>query len=199
MQQALARGHPVTAQVRDPRRLPLRHELLRVRPADMHVPESLEALFDGPYHAVVSALGVFPRAPSTELSRGTANVIEAMGSAGVQRLVLVSSFGVGGSDQQAPWLLRLFAFGYLFRHTIADKERQENLIKASDLRFTIVRPAGLYDGDAAGPALTWTGTGKYDKPAHVKRFKTSRTALATLCLDSLEDPASVGMTIMMSE
>ena len=197
VKQGLARDYDVIALAREPADIAIDHPQLHIAHADMHKPETLEAAIPENADALISALGLFPRKPSTELSSGTENLIAAMHAKELQRLILVSSFGCGGTDMQAPFFLRLFAFRYLFRHTIADKDRQEALVRDlnSDLAYTIFRPAGLYDGPPEQRTHIWQDA----KPAGVKRFKTSRSEVARLCLDSLDDPKSIGRTYMLSE
>ena len=195
VQQALARGYAVTAVVRDPTRLGLEDGNLQIAVADMLKPDEVRAALDRPADAVVSALGIFPRKPSTELSDGFRHVLDAMQAAGHRRLVCITSFGCGDTARQAPLLLRWFAFGYLFRYAIQDKDRQEDMVRNSGLDYTIVRPAGLYDGESPGEPLVWEG----DKPAEVKRFKVSRRAVAEYCLNSLDDANTIGRTVIIAE
>ncbi|ULL18386.1 NAD-dependent epimerase/dehydratase family protein [Paenibacillus sp. H1-7] len=91
--QALEKGHKVTAVVRKPEALDLRHDNLEVIQGDVLHPPSIREAISGK-DAVLSALGVTHRNPTTVYSAGTANVMEAMRTAGVQRLVCLSSAGL---------------------------------------------------------------------------------------------------------
>ena len=195
VEQALARGWRVTALVRHPDPAHEPPEGLRIAQANMHDPGALESALHGDFDAVISALGLFPRSPSTELSEGTSNVLSAMAKNDLRRLILISSFGCGGTDRQAPLLLRLFAFKYLFRHTIPDKNRQEELVRNAPVEHTILRPTGLYDGAPVGKLHIWND----EKPAGVKRFKSSRADVARIALDAVEDRSMADQTLMMSE
>ncbi len=95
--QALQRGHVVTAFVRDPAKLAPERDNLHLVQGDILEPASVEAAFGEPFDAVISALGVFHREDRTELSAGTRNIIAAMQKHGCRRLAVVSSLGAGDS------------------------------------------------------------------------------------------------------
>jgi putative NADH-flavin reductase len=80
---------------------------------------------------------------------GTRNIIAAMKANGIARLIVVSSFGVGDTKAQAPLLTKIF-YALFLREQMADKEKQEPLVKASGLDWTLVQPVGLTDGVGMG-------------------------------------------------
>jgi uncharacterized protein YbjT (DUF2867 family) len=90
--QALAAGHEVTAVVRDPDAVTAPVRVVR---ADLSAPDpaALKSAVDG-RDAVVSALGPRHNDEYGVVSAGTRAIVEAMGAAGVQRLVVVSVAGV---------------------------------------------------------------------------------------------------------
>src|ERR1700694_2591537 len=91
IEQALERGYAVTALVRNPSRLQVEHQQLRVVQGDILDYDSVEAAVRG-QEAVISALGhkrFFY--PTRILSEGTANVLRAMQTHGVPRLVCETS------------------------------------------------------------------------------------------------------------
>lgn len=153
---ALASGFHVTALVRDPRRVPLQHPALRVVQADVMQPATLLGTFDG-HEAVLVTLGTRPegadrprRQPGVPVcSQGTAHVVAEMRRAGVARLVALSAAGVGESRR-----LGRFGLGHLLHHlqrdAMADKERQEAVIRASGLRWTLIRPVRFNRDPASG-------------------------------------------------
>ncbi|MDQ3865078.1 MAG: NAD(P)H-binding protein, partial [Actinomycetota bacterium] len=135
------RGHEVTALARDPSRVLRQDERIRVVRGDVLDPASVESAVRG-QDAVVSALGTpNPRRPSTLLSKGTKNVVEAMGHHAVRRLVCVTILGTGDSGRRHGSLFyRLFVLGFFVKPMLEDKERQEEVITRSRLDWTIVRP-----------------------------------------------------------
>ncbi|MBP2707809.1 SDR family oxidoreductase [Microbispora sp. RL4-1S] len=149
--QACDAGDEVTAVVRDPARLPESHPRLTVLRADVMDPATLGPAVEG-CDAVVSALGSRDgRVPTSVCADGTAAIVGAMRAARVRRLVVVSA-GTLTTDGDGP-LTRLIVkplLGNLFKHTIADKRRMEEVVRASGLEWTIVRPPRLTDGPHTG-------------------------------------------------
>jgi uncharacterized protein YbjT (DUF2867 family) len=90
--QALAAGHDVTAVVRNPDAVTAPVRIVR---ADLTTPDpvALKSAVDG-CDAVVSALGPRHNGEYGVVSCGTRAIVEAMGAAGVRRLVVVSVAGV---------------------------------------------------------------------------------------------------------
>ena len=106
---ALDAGHTTVAVTRRPDDFPFADPALRVVGADVHDTEAVaDAVADA--DAVLSTLGVpFTREPVNTYSRGTANIVTAMQSPGVTRLVVVSSTGAYPAPGRtgAPFALRL--------------------------------------------------------------------------------------------
>ena len=148
LDQALAAGHMVTAMARRPEMIALRHPRLRVLPGDVLVAESLHAAMAG-QDAVLSALGTgTSRQPTTLYSQGVANIIAAMDSQGIRRLLCISSGGAQ-HDPGIVWWYRLF-IKPLLQPVYDDMARMERLVRASSLDWTIVRPAWLRNGPPMG-------------------------------------------------
>lgn len=99
--------------------------------------------------AVVCLLGRTAGNPGNVVSRGTRNVIDAMDGRGVDRLVVLTSMGLGSSSRQLPWYARI-ANATVLHDLMADKARQEELVAGSGLEWTIVRPGGLTDRPGTG-------------------------------------------------
>lgn len=147
--QALAAGHQVAAVTRQPDSFPLRHERLEAVGADVLDPEAVDAAVAG-RDAVLSTLGVPPsKEPITTYSRGVANIVAAMKRHGVRRLGVVSSSGVDPhpySDGGFLFnrVLLPYVTGVMGKTLYEDMRRMEELVRDSDLDWTIVRPSGLY-------------------------------------------------------
>lgn len=95
---------------------------------------------------VVSTLGSFRQTVPVDY-QGNRHVIDAMEQAGLKRLLLVTSLGCGDSWQYLPERARA-AFG----HEVRLKSLAESWLQTSALAWTILRPAGLQDGDATSRA-----------------------------------------------
>lgn len=186
--QGLARGHAITALVRDPARLPAREGLVAVQ-GDVLDPASVQASLTG-QDAVLWAVGGHDalrarlrREPARPrpCAEGTRNVLAAMHRHGVHRLVAITSWGLGDSVRRLPALYRLVVVPLLLGAENADKQRQERLIQASTVDWTIVRPSRLTDRPAtgryrAGSRLTYSA-----------RSAIPRADVAAFMLDQLAD------------
>jgi uncharacterized protein YbjT (DUF2867 family) len=148
--QALDAGHSTVAVTRRPDGFPFADPALTVLGADVHDPEALVHVVAGA-DAVLSTLGVpFTREPVDTYSAGTTNIVAAMQSTGVRRLVVVSSTGAYHypGRTRAPFALRLVE--PVITRTIGktvydDMRRMETIVRDSGLDWTVVRPSGLFD------------------------------------------------------
>jgi nucleoside-diphosphate-sugar epimerase len=147
---ALDAGHTTVAVTRRPDDFPFADPALSVTGADAHDTEAVADIVANA-DAVLSTLGVpFTREPVNTYSRGTANIVTAMQSAGVTRLVVVSSTGAYPAPGRtgAPLALRLFepVITKTIGKTVYDDIRlMESVVRDSGLDWTIVRPSGLFD------------------------------------------------------
>jgi putative NADH-flavin reductase len=99
--------------------------------------------------AVLSALGTgADLGPTTLLSDGTAQIIAAMRQAFVKRLVCVTSGAVVEAPDES--LFFRMVTRRRWKHVIEDQMRMESLVRASDLEWTLVRPARLAGGPRTG-------------------------------------------------
>jgi len=78
-------------------------------------------------------------------SDATRVLIAAMRSQGIKRLICVTGFGAGDSRASISCLQRL-PFQIVFGRAYEDKSLQEQLIKESELDWTIARPGVLTSG-----------------------------------------------------
>ncbi len=190
VEQALAQGHEVTAFVRNPARLSVQHPKLRIVQGDVLVPTSLEPAVRG-QDAVLSALGHKKfLGPSRILSEGTANLLRAMKSAGVPRLICESSLGVGSTAGRGGVFATLFVYPIILPFYAWDKLRQEKLIEESDLDWVIVRPAALTNGAARGKYRSGPKAGNYLLHASI-----SRADVAAFMLQQLSDDRFLGSAV----
>jgi putative NADH-flavin reductase len=145
----LAAGHHVAALVRDPGKLGRQDAHLSLVVGDVLDAQQVEQTIAGA-DAVVVSLGNTPNNPDFIVSQGTQVIVDAMRKLGQPgRIVVVSSLGVGESKDQVPFAFKML-MNTVIRKPMQDKEKQEALIKASGLDWTIVRPGGLTDGPATG-------------------------------------------------
>ncbi len=145
IEQALAAGHKVTALVRSPEKLATGHPSLRVVTGSATDLESVAAAMQGA-DAVISTLG----GRGSVIADSTAAIVAAARQTGVRRVVVLSSWLVE-QDRMSP-LLRL-ASGVAMGGLIKDKSAGEQLLRQSDLDWTLVYPSTLGDGPATGSTV----------------------------------------------
>lgn len=180
--QALERGWSVTALVRNPRRLPIRHENLRVVVGNVFDVEALREAIRGS-DAVVSALG-HKRwfYPNRILSAGTQNIINVMRDERVRRFVCETSLGVGDSFGRMGLWYTLFVVPFILPLYYWDKNRQERVIRDSGLDWVIVRPAALTNGSKRGRYRHGPHVGSW-----ILTLRISRADVADFMLNQLSD------------
>ena len=190
--QALAAGHTVTAFVRDPAKLPVQHERLRIVKGDLTTDGPALAGAMRGQDAVISAIGVGQSlSPRRLFELSTPRVIAAMGQAGVKRLVQISAFGVGDTFAQIPTLPKIFV-RTLLAGIYADKERGEEILTKSPLDWTIVYPAGLTNGPR-------TGNYRFGEHLEMHGFPTiPRADVADLMLRAVADPEMVRRRLLVA-
>lgn len=145
--QALDKGHTVTAFARKPAMVTITHKNIRVVKGDILDFASVRAAVEGQV-AVISALGVESRKPTTVLSEGTANILRAMEECQINRFICMSSAGILGND--AGFFFGKIVIPLLLREVFKDKIRQMNIIRDSSPDWVIVRPSALTDSPKTG-------------------------------------------------
>jgi uncharacterized protein YbjT (DUF2867 family) len=144
---------------------------------DVLDPEAVSRTMSGA-EAVVCILGL-PRGEGTSVSDGTAAVIEAMDRDRIARLAAVTVHGLNDSRDRAGCFGKVIIPVFL-KSRFEDRIRQEEVIFASGVDYTVVRPARLVDGDH---------TGDYQLGTAVKTSmssKVSRADVADALLSVLE-------------
>ncbi|GAB3238273.1 SDR family oxidoreductase [Kineococcus gypseus] len=114
--------------------------------ADPGARGALDAVI-GPLDAVVSVLGPTGRGPSTACTDVVGSALASMARTGARRLIVVSAHGAAESRDRSPYCLALWA---VEAHKMRDKESMEELVRASGVEWTVVRPPALKDGAPTG-------------------------------------------------
>lgn len=184
---ALAQGHTVRALARSAGEMALQPGLEPV-PGDATDPACVSEAVAG-VDAVAMTLGL-PRNGSvvwtrTKLfSEATAALLPAMQTAGVRRLIAVTGIGTGDSRSALSWTERMTHQALLGR-AYADKDIQEEMIRGSDLDWTLVRPTILTNG----------GVGHYKvlvEPENWRMGLVSRRAVADFVVRAAGDDEMIG-------
>jgi putative NADH-flavin reductase len=172
VEQALGRGHHVTAFVRDAALLrPAAN--LDIAAGDPTNPDQLAAALPG-HDVVVSILGQSSAAGVTLLRDAASALLAALQGSGVSRVIVVSQ-GLAFPTRNPIVLLIRRALAKV----LADSMAMERLIQAADVDWTIVRPPMLKSGG--------TARGYRVHPNEVGgRWSMQRVDLAAFLLDEAE-------------
>lgn len=169
--EALSAGQQTAALVRDPGRAALPSGV-QVMQGDVLRAGSLAAAVRAA-DAVICALGTpSPRRPSTLLREGSQNLVAAMRQEGRRRLVCVTLLGVGPSRSSASFLYRTVILRVL-APMVPDKEAQEDVVRASGLDWTLVRPPRFTGGRGRG-SVRVIAQGQPGRVGHVVRADLAR-------------------------
>ena len=145
----LQQTHGITAFVRDPSKLTIQHECLTFFQGDVSNCKSVESALEG-HDGVISALGAStPFKRNLTIVDGIANIVNAMKRQKVSRLIYQSFVGVRDFRSELGFLLDKIV-PIALNSVIKDHEAKEQIIKRSDLLWTIVRCAMLTNGEATG-------------------------------------------------
>ncbi len=161
VEQALAAGHTVTALVRSPQELTIRNPNLRVVAGEATDAAAVSHALDGA-DAVISALG----GAGSEITDSTQAIVAAARNAGVSRVVVLSSFAVERDRLHA--VTRLLT-GIAMGSVIKDKSAGEQVLRQSDLEWTIAYASLLRDGPASGSVVVLPEGGKRRMSQRISR------------------------------
>ena len=182
VRQGLERGHEVTAFVRKPARLALAHDRLFLAQGNVLDAASVAQAVRG-QDAVLSALGhKLWFVPNRILSDGTRNLVQAMQTHGVRRLVCETSLGVGNSFGRMGLYYTLFVVPFILPLYFLDKHRQEGVVRQSGLDWVLVRPGALTHGKPRGRFRHGPKVGNW-----LWTVRISRADVAAFMLDQITD------------
>jgi putative NADH-flavin reductase len=201
--QALAAGHRVTAVVRNPAKLPS-FPLAAVPAAanggtgglivvtgNVMSADDLRPAITG-RAAVITTLGPGGRNPEPVVTPALDALISATWAENVSRVLLVSNSGMHSEGD--PLFLRAVVKPILqraLRHHYADAMRAEDLLRSTELDWTIARPPRLTNGPRRGAYRT-------DPTRNVRGGSTiSRADLADFLLRAATDPTTIHRTISL--
>ncbi len=142
VEQALAAGHTVTALVRSPEKLTTNDANLRVVTGQATDTSSVSRALQGA-DAVISTLG----GNGSVIADSTRAIVAAAREAGVRRVVVLSTFAAERNRLGAGTrLLTGIGMGAMLK----DKSVGEEMLRRSDLEWTIAYASILSDGPAGG-------------------------------------------------
>ncbi len=196
----LEQGHNVTAFSRSATGLKNEFKGLRCIDGDANDPAQIELVVEG-HDAVIITLGIQENPLKVRFfgasdtlnqirSNGTKNVIQAMQNKGVKKLVVQSSYGVGETRGNLGFVDQLF-FSLILKPQIADTERQEKIVRESDLEWVIVQPVHLTD--ALDETAVFAST-----QGETQVMKVARDAVAQFMVSAMNNISLIGKSVAVS-
>ncbi len=185
--QAIARGHTVTAFVRAPEKLGAARAGVTVVKGDPRSVDDLRAALPG-HDAVLSALGPPGIGPTTIHRDGARSLVAAMQATGVHRLLIVSVAVLFERQGLTFWLAR----NTFLRNVAEDAAEMERVVTASGLDHTIARPPRLTNGRLTERYAVEDGRMPRGGSS------VSRADVAHFLLEELERGAHVGRVVGMA-
>jgi putative NADH-flavin reductase len=181
VQQALSRGHHVTAFVRSPEGVGAKSEQLTVVKGDATDEKQLFSAMQN-HDAVISTLG--PRKvfkPGSLLHDSALATTRAMKRAGIKRLVVLSAAA------HFPGIPNRIA-SFIMRNHMRDSLAMEGIVQSNSLDWTIARPPRLTQGDS-------TTYRSREDAAPRMGFTLDRKAVAAFMLDAIEQTKHLHKTV----
>jgi uncharacterized protein YbjT (DUF2867 family) len=195
----VAAGHEVTAFARTPAALAgetgltvVQGDVMAAAPVAAAVAgqEAVVVCLGNSQNPFAMMLGAKRTTPADVCAVGTRHIIAGMQAAGVQRLLVVTAFGIGDNRDKMPFAFKLF-YKTVLREHMADKEVQEAAVKASGLDWVLVQPVGLTDGPATN---TWLAS----PTGALRRQQMSRADVAAYLVGLVASGGSTKETVALS-
>ncbi len=195
----LADGHTVTAFARDPSKLSPMPWLTIVQgdamnPADVKraIPghDAIVVSLGNPQLPLAVSLGARRTTPADICEMGTRNIVTALGPGSPVRVLAVTAFGAGETRDKMSLTFKIL-FQLFMREIMADKERQEAVLKASDLDYVLIQPVGLTDAPATGD---WIASAR----GETRKMRISRKDVAAFIAEEIANPLYHRQTVALS-
>jgi putative NADH-flavin reductase len=144
---ALDAGHQVTAFVRTPAKLTVRHPNLNVVQGDATVLADVTRALEPGFDAVVMTVGADPLKPSTVVQDSVKTIVEAMNTTGVRRYL-----GITGTAQMPATPMGAVTQFFIRRliAAAADHQRAFETVVGSTLDYALVACPYIKDGARTG-------------------------------------------------
>jgi len=149
--QALDRGHSVTAYARRPEKLDIEDDRLTVVEGELSDAAAIDRVVKGS-DAVISLLGQGRPVKGTPVALGTRAILAAMDTSGVRRIVAVATASAPDPRDKQGLRTRFFVgiSKRFMRPAYDDVVATAQAIRESDRYWTIVRPPFLTNGRLTG-------------------------------------------------
>ncbi len=181
LKQALAKGYAVKALVRSPEKLTQTHPNLTVLPGDVLNAADVQRTVEGS-DVVVSLFGHVKGSPATLQTDGTRNIVNAMKSVGVRKIISLSGGGLPFGKDEPKFADKLIRgiMKLVVPKILKDAEAHAEVLRQSGLDWVVVRGPRLNDGPHTGQyRVGWVGVNA--------STKVSYADLADFILKQVED------------
>ncbi len=192
LKQALNVGYKVTVLARNPEKIELKNENLKIVKGDFLDYSSVAGSVKNA-GAVVVSVGAMPaRKPVTLFSEGTRNLLNAIKANNIKPLIVaVTGIGAGDSKGHGGFFYNKIFQPLLLKTIYEDKDKQEQMLKEEYDNWIIVRPGMLTNGKLTGKYRALTDlTG-------INGGKISRADVAHFILKQIEQPEFLGQTPLL--
>ncbi|KAK9242132.1 hypothetical protein V1522DRAFT_359102 [Lipomyces starkeyi] len=150
--EALQRGHKITALIRNPSTLPAMEGLTIVKGTPVE-PSNIESAWNAVPGDLPTAVIVTLQTPYKEgtrvMSDAHENAIATMKKHGVSKIATLASFGVGSSYPNINALMRWAISHTSMAHGFADHNHVDEIVKKSEMKFVVFRAVRLTMGKKA--------------------------------------------------
>ena len=182
VEQALAAGHDVVAFIRNPAKLDLRHDRLRVAQGELTDAVAVEDVVRGA-DAVLATLTpqIVGGSKDMPVAAGTRNIVAAMRTHGVRRLVF--SWGPSILIPRSPLMRAVSRASYALLRLGPESTEVGEAIRGSDRDWTTVVVTMPHDKPGTGTVRVRTASGSGDRV----RLRIARTDLARFMLAQADD------------
>lgn len=193
----LAKNYEVRAFARSTATIPLDDERLEKVDGDALDRRDTDRALEG-VDAVIQSLGV-SFGPQTVLkgttlfSTSSRVLVDAMRTKGIKRLIAVTGLGAGDSRGHGGLLYSALLFPLVLKRVYDDKDVEEQIVRASGLDWTIVRPGLLTSGAATGRYQVLTD------PKSWRAGSISRGDVGEFLARQVEERTYIGQTPVLIE
>ncbi|KAI9778551.1 MAG: hypothetical protein M1835_004901 [Candelina submexicana] len=220
VEEALQRGHTITALVRNPTSLNPQKGLTIVKgkqiPTSRNLPKqpsgtplsqsdiatAFSTTPNEPPSAVISTLNASRvsdnpwsavASPPRMMADSVANCVAVMKQYSVTRIAIMSAFGVGDSWPNLVWLMRWVIGGSNMRYQYEDHNLVEREVRGMGVDYVLVRPCRLSEAEKL-PVRVWGDTGRGVGVG----ASVGRRCVAGFLVDCVEGGEWVGRTPVIS-
>jgi putative NADH-flavin reductase len=190
VKEALERGHKVIAGVRGKHAFKT-SEFLEIVPCDILNPEQVNSVVEKS-DVITSVVGHVKGSPEFVQSEGISNIINSIEKLNKKRLVSLTGTGVRFKNDKITLIDRILniSINLIDPKRIADGKKHVQIIKDTNLEWTIVRVLKLQNTKALKFTLTENGPTK---------IYTSRHEVATAIIDVLENETFIKKAPIISK